>query len=79
MKIQNEHRSQMACQARRDKTMTALLTGVVLVLIICHTPKTIINVYESYQVKAGWWKTLLATERVSTERLLPPNIVRFNI
>ena len=50
MKIQNEHRSQMACQARRDKTMTALLTGVVLVLIICHTPKTIINVYESYQV-----------------------------
>ena len=30
--------------------MTGLLTGVVLVLIICHTPKTIINVYESYQV-----------------------------
>ena len=36
---------------RRDKTMTALLTGIVLVLIICHTPKTIINVYESYQVE----------------------------
>ena len=35
---------------RRDKTMIGLLTGVVLVLIICHTPKTIINVYESYQV-----------------------------
>ena len=31
--------------------MTALLTGIVLVLIICHTPKTIINVYESYQVR----------------------------
>ena len=38
---------------RRDKTMTALLTGIVLVLIICHTPKTIINVYESYQVEQG--------------------------
>ena len=33
--------------------MTALLTGIVLVLIICHTPKTIINVYESYQVGHG--------------------------
>ena len=35
---------------RRDGAMTALLSGVVLVLILCHTPKTIINVYESYQV-----------------------------
>ena len=30
--------------------MTALLSGVVLVLILCHTPKTIVNTYESYQV-----------------------------
>ena len=36
--------------------MTALLTGIVLVLIICHTPKTIINVYESYQVRV--WDSL---------------------
>jgi hypothetical protein len=31
--------------------MTALLSGVVLVLVLCHTPKTIVNTYESYQVK----------------------------
>ena len=31
--------------------MTALLTGIVLVQIVCHTPRTIINVYESYQVE----------------------------
>jgi len=31
--------------------MTALLSGVVVVLILCHTPKTIINMYESYQVR----------------------------
>jgi hypothetical protein len=30
--------------------MTALLSGVVLVLIVCHTPKAVINIYESYQV-----------------------------
>jgi hypothetical protein len=36
--------------ARRDGAMTALLSGVVLVLILCHTPKTIVNTYESYQV-----------------------------
>ena len=30
--------------------MTALLSGVVLVMVLCHTPKTIINAYESYQV-----------------------------
>jgi hypothetical protein len=30
--------------------MTALLSGVVLVLVLCHTPKTIVNTYESYQV-----------------------------
>ena len=36
---------------RRDGAMTALLSGVVVVLILCHTPKTIINMYESYQVR----------------------------
>ena len=30
--------------------MTALLSGVVVVLVVCHTPKTIINIYECYQV-----------------------------
>ncbi len=36
---------------RRDGAMTALLSGVVLVLVLCHTPKTIVNSYESYQVR----------------------------
>ena len=36
---------------RRDQTMTALLSGVVVVLVVCHTPKTVINIYECYQVK----------------------------
>ena len=30
--------------------MTALLSGIVLILVICHSPKIIINLYESYQV-----------------------------
>ena len=30
--------------------MTALLTGIVVVLVVCHTPKAIINIYECYQV-----------------------------
>jgi len=35
---------------RRDSAMTALLSGVVVVLVVCHTPKTFINLYESYQM-----------------------------
>ena len=30
--------------------MSVLLTGIVVVQIVCHTPKTIINCYECYQV-----------------------------
>ena len=30
--------------------MTALLTGVVVVLVLSHTPKAVMNIYESYQV-----------------------------
>ena len=30
--------------------MVALLTGVVVVLVVCHTPKTIINLYECYHI-----------------------------
>ena len=35
---------------RQDQAMIALLSGVVVVLIVCHTPKAVINIYESYQV-----------------------------
>ena len=37
--------------SHRDQTMAALLSGVILVLIVCHSPKAIINTYESYQVR----------------------------
>ena len=40
----------MARVKRRDTAMVALLTGVVVVLVICHTPKTIINLYECYHI-----------------------------
>ena len=30
--------------------MVTVLTSVVLVLIICHTPRTVINLYESYNI-----------------------------
>ena len=30
--------------------MTGLLTGVVVVLVVCHTPKTIMNLSESYHL-----------------------------
>ena len=35
---------------RRDGAMVALLTGVVVVLVVCHTPKTFINLFESYHM-----------------------------
>ena len=43
---------------RRDQAMIALLSGVVLVLIVCHTPKTVINIYESYQVSCSFTRLL---------------------
>ena len=30
--------------------MSGLLTGVVVVMVVCHTPKTIINLSESYHL-----------------------------
>jgi hypothetical protein len=33
--------------------MTALLTGVVMVMVVCHTPKVVMNIYECYMVCAA--------------------------
>ena len=30
--------------------MAKLLTGVVAVLVVSHTPRTLVNIFESYQV-----------------------------
>ena len=35
---------------RRDGTMATLLSGIVLIFVICHTPKAILNIYEVYEV-----------------------------
>merc|ERR1712223_1247700 len=40
----------MAAIKRRDGTMVRLLTSVVIVLVISHTPRTFINLYESYNI-----------------------------
>ena len=35
-----------------------VIPGVVLVLVVCHTPKTFINLYESYQVTMSRYKMI---------------------
>ena len=30
--------------------MARLLTSIVIVLVICHTPRTLINLYDSYNI-----------------------------
>jgi len=42
--------NKICSEERRDQAMIALLSGIVVVLIVCHTPKTVINIYESYQM-----------------------------
>ena len=34
---------------RRDRAMTGLLSGVVLVLVMCHSPRTFLNIKVSYK------------------------------
>ena len=41
--------------------MIAPLSGVVLGLIVCHTPKTVINIYECYQVLIATLRTYYLT------------------
>jgi len=50
MKKNNLIHNKMCTVERRDQTMIALLSGIVIVLVICHSPKTIINIYECYQM-----------------------------
>ena len=35
---------------RSDSTMVGLLTGIVWLVVVGHSPKLVINIYESYQV-----------------------------
>ena len=50
MNAATRRHNNIASLKRRDRAMSALLTGVVVVLVICHTPKTIINLSESYHI-----------------------------
>ena len=38
---------------RRDNTMSTVLTSIVLIFVICHTPKAILNIYEVYEVSTA--------------------------
>ena len=35
---------------RRDTTMSTLLSGIVIIFVVCHTPKAFLNLYEVYEV-----------------------------
>ena len=41
---------------QRDSTMATLLTSIVLIFVICHTPKAILNIYEIWTVREINWK-----------------------
>lgn len=50
MNAATRRHNNIASLKRRDRAMTGLLTGVVVVLVVCHTPKTIMNLSESYHL-----------------------------
>jgi len=50
MNAATRRHNNIASLKRRDRAMSGLLTGVVVVLVVCHTPKTIINLSESYHL-----------------------------
>ena len=35
---------------RRDSTMATVLTSIVLIFVVCHTPKAVLNMYEVWTV-----------------------------
>ena len=43
---------------RRDSTMAALLTTMVLVFGLCHSLKAGLNIYEAYMVSGGCYRLL---------------------
>ena len=45
----------------RDRTSTYLLSGVVIIMVICHLPRNILNVYEMYLVSTLYLKVYLVT------------------
>jgi len=49
MQRNTQMHNKLCSSERRDQAMTALLTGVVMVLVVCHSPKAVMNIYESYQ------------------------------
>ena len=45
----------------RDLTVAAVLVGIILLFIVCHSFKFIVNVYEAYLMDAGKDFLLLLT------------------
>ena len=48
----------LSSRHRRDNTMAALLSGIVIVFLICHSTKIITLSYEAYQVLKYAYKGL---------------------
>ena len=45
------HATLMSSNAhRRDSTMATVLTTIVLIFVVCHTPKAVLNMYEIWTV-----------------------------
>ena len=61
---------------RRDRAMSGLLTGVVVVLVVCHTPKTFLNIQvsSSFNLHSG----LLELETKAFRRFAKFSIVSYN-
>ena len=46
----NKLHNQMTRHHRRDTTMVALLFSIVIVFLVCHSSKLVLNMYEAVQV-----------------------------
>ena len=54
----SEIHNTLSSRHRRDNNMAALLSGIVIVFLICHSTKIITHSYEAYQVLKYAYKGL---------------------
>ena len=58
MSHQKRDREVAARRAKRDREVAALLVTVVLVFLLCHSFRMVINIYEVPKVWVKYWKSL---------------------
>ena len=61
--------------ARRDGTMAALLSTIVIMFLTCHSTKIIVNFYEAIQVKVSHRVGITIFCQINFPRKCPPNKV----